>query len=118
MMKYVFGGVALFFLVLAWKIRIYLKRIRKQKEANRPFYRWAESVHQEQEQRKRLEAARNETCIFEATGNLGAFYRIKFLSDPDFVNCAVGMCQCQEFRKNHKPCKHIYKIALNKGLIQ
>ncbi|WP_418885792.1 SWIM zinc finger family protein [Enterocloster bolteae] len=30
----------------------------------------------------------------------------------------MGICQCPEFKETHKPCKHIYRIALNKGLIQ
>lgn len=117
MMKFIIVAAIIFFLVWIWKIKVYLKRIRRQKETNWPFYRWDESIHNQPEQRKRLEIARNENCIFEPVGKRGTFYRIKYSSDPDFVNCAVGMCQCKEFKENHKPCKHIYKIAIENGLI-
>lgn len=89
MMKFIIVAAIIFFLVWIWKIKVYLKRLRRQ----------------------------NENCIFEPVGKRGTFYRIKYSSDPDFVNCAVGMCQCKEFKENHKPCKHIYKIAIENGLI-
>lgn len=44
--------------------------------------------------------------------------RIRGASDPAVYWCNLGMCQCEEFKKTHKPCKHIYKIALDKGLIK
>lgn len=116
-MKYVIICVCAFFLVWAWKIHIYLKRQRKAQADKRPFLRWPASVHQEAEQLKRLNQARNEDCIMEPVGTRGKFYRIKFSSDSDFVNCAVGMCQCPEYKRTHKPCKHIYKIASERGLI-
>ena len=92
---------------------------KKAEAENKPFYRWPESVHQEPEQRKRLRQAQAENFQVEAVGKNGRkICRMKAASDPDFYFVALGICQCPEFKATHKPCKHIYKIALNKGLIQ
>ena len=92
---------------------------KKAEADNKPFYRWPESVHQEPEQRKRLRQAQAENFQVEAVGkNGGKICRMKAASDPDFYFVALGICQCPEFKETHKPCKHIYRIALNKGLIQ
>ena len=43
---------------------------------------------------------------------------MKALDDQEEVWCGLGMCQCGTFKADHLPCKHIYKLALIKGLIQ
>lgn len=112
-------AAALFVLVWANKIRIYLKWQKKAETEKKPFYRWPKSVHQEPEQRKRLRQAQTENFQVEAVGkNGGKICHMKAASDPDFYFVALGICQCPEFKETHKPCKHIYKIALNKDLIQ
>lgn len=110
---------AIFLLIWANKIRIYLKWQKKIEAENKPFYRWPENVHQEPAQIKRLRQAQTENFQVEAVRkNGGKICRMKAASDPDFYFVALGICQCPEFKESHKPCKHIYKIALNKGLIQ
>lgn len=119
MFKILIAASIIFLLIWANKIRIYLKWQKKAEADNKPFYRWPESVHQEPEQRKRLRQAQAENFQVEAVGkNGGKICRMKAASDPDFYFVALGICQCPEFKETHKPCKHIYRIALNKGLIQ
>ena len=119
MFKILIAALIIFLLIWANKIRIYLKWQKKAEAENKPFYRWPESVHQEPEQRKRLRQAQAENFQVEAVGKNGRkICRMKAASDPDFYFVALGICQCPEFKATHKPCKHIYKIALNKGLIQ
>ena len=117
--KILIAAFIIFLLIWANKIRIYLKWQKKAEADNKPFYRWPESVHQEPEQRKRLRQAQAENFQVEAVGKNGRkICRMKAASDPDFYFVALGICQCPEFKETHKPCKHIYRIALNKGLIQ
>ena len=119
MLKILIAALIIFLLIWANKIRIYLKWQKKAEADNKPFYRWPESVRQEPEQRKRLRQAQAENFQVEAVGkNGGKICRMKAASDPDFYFVALGICQCPEFKETHKPCKHIYRIALNKGLIQ
>ena len=119
MFKILIAALIIFLLIWANKIRIYLKWQKKAEAENKPFYRWPESVHQEPEQRKRLRQAQAENFQVEAVGKNGRkICRMKAASDPDFYFVALGICQCPEFKATHKPCKHIYRIALNKGLIQ
>lgn len=116
-MKILFVALALFFGVWAWKIRIYLKWERKKKENVRPFYRWDESVHQEPEQKKRRRQAAEESFSIKYQDEEKGLARIRADGDPAEYWCNLGICQCQEFKQTHKPCKHIYKIALEKRLI-
>ena len=117
-MKILIVALALFFGVWAWKIRIYLKWERKKKENVRPFYRWAESVHRESEQIERRRQASEGSFFIQYQDKEKGLARIRGASDPAVYWCNLGMCQCEEFKKTHKPCKHIYKIALDKGLIK
>lgn len=119
MIKIFVTAAVVFLLIWANKIRIYLKWQKKAEAEKKPFYRWPESVHQEPEQIKRIRQAQAEHFQIESVGNAGGkICRMKAESDSDFCFVALGICQCEEFKKEHKPCKHIYKLALDKGLIQ
>jgi len=116
---YFIGAAVLIFLgVWAWKIRIYLKWERKKKANVAPFYRWPDHIHQEPAQRARLRQAREENFLIKYQDEEKGLAQIKSDIETEFVWCNLGMCQCQEYKATHKPCKHIYKIALEKGLIQ
>lgn len=117
-MKILIVALALFFGVWAWKIRIYLKWKRKKKENVRLFYRWVERVHQEPEQIKRRRQASEESFSIQYQDEEKGLARIRGASDPAVYWCNLGMFQCTEFKKAHKPYKHIYKIAIDKGLIE
>ena len=119
MIKIFVTAAVVFLLIWANKIRIYLKWQKKAEAEKKPFYRWPENVHHEPEQIKRIRQAQTEHFQIEPVGNAGGkICRMKAESDSDFCSVALGICQCEEFKKEHKPCKHIYKLALDKGLIQ
>ena len=120
-LKIIIGAVVVFLAVWAWKIRIYLKWQKKAKANVAPFYRWPASVHELPEQKEKLRQAKEEQFSIHFQDEEKGLARIKTASDPKEVWCSLGMCQCAAYRDDkpqHKPCKHIYKIALNKGLIQ
>lgn len=116
-MKILYVTIALFFGIWGWKIRIYLKLEQKKKENVRLFYRWDDSVHQEPTQIESRRQAVEESFSIQYQDEEKGLARIRATDDPAEYWCNLGMCQCQEFKKTHKPCKHIYKLALEKGLI-
>ena len=78
------------------------------------------SVHELPEQKEKLRQAKEEQFSVHFQDEEKGLARIKAASDPEEVWCSLGMCQCAAYRDDkpkHKPCKHIYKIALMKGLI-
>lgn len=111
------GGGA-FALIWLNKIRIYLKWEKKKKEYEAPFFRWWKCVHDEPKQKELLRQAKEEKFLIQYQDKKKGLCRIKADSDPEIYWCNLGMCQCPEYKSTHKPCKHIYKIALEKGLIQ
>lgn len=117
MVKIVLIFVLAFFLAWANKIRIYLKWEKKKKQNVAPFFRWPASVHRELIQAARLREARTESFKIEFQDEERGLARIQGEGDPEMIWCSLGLCRCSEFKENHKPCKHIYKIAIEKGLI-
>lgn len=111
------GGGA-FALIWLNKIRIYLKRQKKRQKYEKPFLRWPAAVHQEPEQKERLRQAKEEKFLIQYENEAKGLCRIKGDSDSEIYWCNPGMCQCPDYKKTHKPCKHIYKIALERNLIQ
>lgn len=118
LVKYALIAGGVFLAVWANKIRIYMKWEKKKKHNVAPFYRWKESVHQEPDQKERIRQAREEKFIIQWQDKEKGLARIKFDGEESFVWCNLGMCQCAAFKEEHKPCKHIYKIAIEKGLIE
>ena len=117
-MKFLFIDISLFFGIWAWKIHIYLKWERKKRENIRPFYRWDESIHQEPEQKKKICQAAEESFSIRYQDEEKGLAQIRSDTDQEEYWCNLAMCQCPEYKKTHKPCKHIYKIALEKELLK
>ena len=116
-LKIIIGAVAVFLAVWAWKIRIYLKWQKKAKANVAAFYRFPERIHQLPAQKEKLRQAKEESFIVHFQDEEKGLARIKAESDQEEVWCNLGMCQCATYKADHRPCKHIYKIALMKGLI-
>lgn len=110
-------GFGAFALIWLNKIRIYLKRQKKRQEYEKPFLRWPASVHQEPEQKERLRQAKEENFSIQYENETKGLCRIRAASDSETFWCNPGMCQCPDYKRTHKPCKHIYKIALERGLL-
>lgn len=106
--------------VLIWlnKIRIYLKWEKRKKDVLKPFYRWPASVHQEPDQKEEIRKARELTAVVNYQDEERGYAQISFSDETETFWCHLAMCQCQQYKRTHKPCKHIYKIALDKGLIK
>ncbi len=77
--------MAFFFIVLAWKIRIYLKWERKKKENVQLFYRWPDSVHQEPVQAQRLLVARSENFKIKYQDEEKGLAQIQGENDPEMI---------------------------------
>ena len=113
MIKIFVTAAVVFLLIWANKIRIYLKWQKKAEAEKKPFYRWPESVHQEPEQIKRIRQAQAEHFQIESVGNAGGkICRMKAESDSDFCFVALGICQCEEFKKDGTVEKGIYGDGL------
>lgn len=117
-LKIILVLIALFLLVWANKIRIYLKWEKKKKRNVAPFYRWPAAVHEEPGQKEKLRQARTEEFSIRFQDEVKGIAQIKAATDEKEIWCNLGMCQCAEYKADHKPCKHIYKIAITKGLIE
>ena len=76
-----------------------------------------ERIHQLPAQKEKLRQAKEESFIVHFQDEEKGLARIKAESDLEEVWCNLGMCQCATYKADHRPCKHIYKIALMKGLI-
>jgi hypothetical protein len=116
-MKIIIICGTLFLLIWANKIRIYLKREKKAKRNVAPFYRWPESIHRMPEQKEQLRQAKQEKFLIQYQNKEKGIAQIKGDTDSAVFWCNLGMCQCEQFKKTHRPCKHIYKMAIEKGLI-
>ena len=80
------------------------------------FCHWDESIHEDEEQKKRFERAKksdvkplsidheNQTCFIQGREN-----------EPYFVT--LDSCTCMDFSKRNLPCKHIYRLGMELGLI-
>lgn len=116
-LKIIIGAVVVFLAVWAWKIRIYLKWQKRAKANVAPFYRFPERIHQLPAQKEKLRQAKEENFTIHFQDEEKGLARIKAESDPEEVWCNLGLCQCATYKADHRPCKHIYKIALIKGLM-
>ncbi len=107
-------------LVLIWlnKIRIYLKWEKRKKDVLKPFYRWPAEVHQEPDQKEEIRKAKELTSVVNYQDKERGYAQTSFSGETETFWCNLAMCQCAKYKNTHKPCKHIYKIALDKGLIE
>ena len=116
--KIAIGAAVVFLAVWAWKIHIYLKWQKRKERDEAPFHRWADEVHKRPGQKEKLRQAKEEDISVHFESEKKCFARMKAPDDQEEVWCGLGMCQCGTFKADHLPCKHIYKSALIKGLIQ
>lgn len=72
------------------------------------------SFHNEPEQLKRRIRAKN---IKATTITDNGDHYVVIGSKGDIYNTNLSICNCLDFKKNHLPCKHMYKFALDHGLI-
>lgn len=74
-----------------------------------------EKIHTDEEQNTRLQSAKKGECtpisidIDNRTGKFSGRYGI--------YETTLEMCNCFDFEKRDKPCKHMYRLAIELGLI-
>lgn len=74
------------------------------------------NIHEEESQIKRIDSAKKVTCTplsLDQNKNSGVFQgkEIRYVT-------SLEKCNCMDFLNNKKPCKHIYRLALELGLIE
>lgn len=85
------------------------KRIKK-------WYKWEESVHYSEKQAERLSRAVNDDL------------KIKYINQKHGCGFIIGTkgeqynvfldhCSCPDYKRRQKPCKHMYRLALEIGII-
>ena len=86
------------------------------------FEVWNDHVHKEPSQCKSLEKAAKmdseNILIFDADNVTAVFCGSKDYDEE--YNVTLSHCECQDFMYNKKgqaPCKHIYRLAMECGLI-
>ena len=73
------------------------------------FYKYNESMHSEKKQQDRIARAYSETMTVRYVKNN---YSCAVKSESgQFYLASLDMCTCPDFRKNGKPCKHMYYFA-------
>lgn len=68
--------------------------------------------------KKNFSQAKEEDISVHFESEKKCFARMKAPDDQEDVWCGLGMCQCSTFKADHLPCKHIYKLALIRGMIE
>jgi len=72
--------------------------------------------HSEQNQLKRLNSAKEIHCtpLYIDKDSASGTFQGKIQK----YNTSLIFCECEDFSKNAKPCKHMYRLALELGLIE
>lgn len=80
------------------------------------WYKWDDSIHYSQKQAERLDRAANDDL------------KIKYINQKHGCGFVIGTtgkqynvfldhCNCPDFKRRQKPCKHMYRLALELGII-
>ncbi len=86
------------------------------------FDRWSLDLQSDRAQRERLERAKNEgTCLRLQCVNPDNGTAICYSSDYEYnhliYNVTYHSCTCPDYTRRYKPCKHMYALLLNLGVI-
>lgn len=74
-----------------------------------------ENCHDEPEQQKRLESARDSTCTPASVDKKS--YIATFKSKRGNYTTSLSDCNCTDYKRRGLPCKHMYRLALETGLL-
>lgn len=77
---------------------------------------WDEKIHTTKHAKKRIELAKKPelTPIEVDTTNMCAC----FSGSHGKYTAFLGDCSCEDFRRNRLPCKHIYRLAIELGVME
>ena len=75
---------------------------------------WSE-IHSAPGQEKRLDSARAAACTPLQVSQGGG--TAEFKGSGGVYQTSLNSCSCEDFRRRNLPCKHMYRLALELGLI-
>lgn len=75
---------------------------------------WSE-IHSAPGQEKRLDSARAAACTPLQVSQCGG--TAEFKGSGGVYHTSLNSCGCEDFRSRNLPCKHMYRLALELGLI-
>lgn len=82
--------------------------------SNITFGKWDDSIHQLPEQHDRMIRARSATTTpdnVDKESQTAVFKAGKY-------HVTLNSCTCVDFMRNKRPCKHIYRLAMELGLLE
>lgn len=81
---------------------------------------WSVFTHKEKAQAERLErAVEHDIKLKYFVTKKGFAYGTALVvgTQGDKYKVSLKSCQCEDFKRRHKPCKHMYFLAVNLGFI-
>lgn len=86
------------------------------------FQRWSLQYQSTPEQRRRFKRAKDEVifCLREVNSENGSAkcHSSEYNINKVVYDVTYHSCTCPDFKKSSLPCKHIYALALNLGIMQ
>lgn len=79
------------------------------------FGNWEESIHREPQQ---VGSRKRSVDIVLQNVDPGAGTALALGSSEFPYEVSLESCTCEIFKKTHKPCKHIYRLASELGLLE
>ncbi len=79
---------------------------------------WDPSVHESQEQIIRQGRAKTYPFDFIQIDEDYCLGKFSSTSDLPFYITSLGQCDCYDFQRRQLPCKHIYRLAMELGVIE
>ena len=85
---------------------------------------WDETVHDSPEQQARQQqAAGKENKPYAITMNVKTLsntadlvsYSARFDDSGNTIHTTLKKCDCEDFKRRHLPCKHMYRLAMEIG---
>ena len=80
------------------------------------FGPWPESVHSSPDQLKRIKSAQSADVTPDSIDVAAQSCTIKGSGKKPYT-VTLSSCTCNDFSRRHLPCKHIYRLAAELGLI-
>lgn len=100
--------------MLSFHVDTLLQTIRRYSmQFIKDFGNWDKSIHDDTNQSKRLETAKKASCTpLNIDGEEG-----HFLGSSGNHTTSLIKCSCIDFNRRKKPCKHMYRLAMELGYI-
>lgn len=78
---------------------------------------WDVSIHEDEAQIARQGRAMNYPFTFEVDKD-NKTARFSSMTDLPYYDTSLKECTCYDFQERHLPCKHMYRLAVELGIIE